>query len=157
MALPRTPRLAINTKAASRVPTIAPAVLAAYRRAPARPNCCGSAARARISTGSVPPMRKAGIPTRLKGNSQAARPSCCSSQANGAAAWPRLTVAAMPSTATNNSRAAYSSSGCAMRSAQRPNNRPPSASPAKKPLIPVVIAYTSTPTTSDSCLIHSTW
>ena len=65
-------------------------------------------------------------------------------------------VAPTPSTATSTSSPAYSSTGCCKRSAQRPNSKPPKARPAKNALIPVVMAYTSTPTTSDSCLIHST-
>jgi len=44
-----------------------------------------------------------------------------------------------------------------MRSASRPTAQPPSASPPKNALTPMVTAWTSTPTTSDSCLIHNTW
>ncbi|MNV95025.1 hypothetical protein D3C71_1898770 [compost metagenome] len=84
------------------------------------------------------------------------RPICCSSQANGLAARLMANVAPTPSIATSTSSPAYSRTGCCNLSAQRPNSKPPNANPAKNALIPVVMAYTSTPTTNDSCLIHST-
>ncbi len=124
---------------------------------PALPKWCGSLANERTSTGSVPPINSAGMPTSAKGNTQASNPMCCSSQAKGLAAMLMAKVAPTPSTATSTSSPAYNNTGCCKRSAQRPNSNPPSASPAKKALMPVVMAYTSTPTTNDSCLIHSTW
>ena len=57
-----------------------------------------------------------------------------------------------PSTATPASSHAYSLTGRATRSARRPSEAPPSASPAKKALSAIETAWTSTPTTRPSCL-----
>ncbi|MCY1451099.1 hypothetical protein D9M71_679510 [compost metagenome] len=119
---------------------MAPAVFAAYSCPPALPRCCGSVARERTSTGRVPPINRAGIPTSANGSTQASKPTCASSQANGLAARLMAKVAETPSTATSTSNPAYSTTGCCIRSAQRPNSKPPRASPAKNALIPVVMA-----------------
>ncbi|MNC69871.1 hypothetical protein D3C75_1206140 [compost metagenome] len=65
---------------------MAPAVLAAYKRPPARPRLAAAGVSARMSTGRVPPIKNAGSPTSTKGNSQANRPTCSLRRAKGPAA-----------------------------------------------------------------------
>ncbi|MNZ56848.1 hypothetical protein D3C78_748060 [compost metagenome] len=105
-AAPETPSSGSRTNAANRVPQIAPAVLAAYSQPPASPICPSVGVSARTSTGKVPPIKKAGSPTKVKGNNQASRPALASRRANVAALCARARVAPTPSTATANSRPA---------------------------------------------------
>ncbi|MNN72042.1 hypothetical protein D3C81_1880430 [compost metagenome] len=86
------------TKAASSVPAIAPAVLAAYSRPPWAPSS-PEGRIARSSTGMVPPMATAGRATSSTGKAHATIPARVSSHANGAAAWASATVAPSASTA----------------------------------------------------------
>ena len=66
------------------------------------PSAAGACAL--TSTGSVPPMRKAGIPTISIGSSHAIRPATSCSAANGWAEFASAIVAPTPSTATPSSR-----------------------------------------------------
>jgi len=72
---------------------------------------------------------------------------CCSSQANGLAATLMANVAPTPSSATNTSSPAYQQYWLLQAIRPAPEQQAAKANPAKNALIPVVMAYTSTPTT----------
>ena len=99
---------------------------------------CGCTAAS--SSGSVPPMSAAGAATSTNGITQASTPTFDSSATNTGGAAANARVAVTPRTAMPNSRAAYMRTGLDERSAMRPNTALPRASPAKKPLTPVVTA-----------------
>jgi hypothetical protein len=155
-ALPRTPSKGISTNAGSSAPTIAPAVFAAYRRAPAPPKSAREGASTRSIAGRVPPIATAGAPTSANGKPHANGPTCRCNPAKASAAWASAHVAPTPSTSVAISSDAYNSHGRALRSASLPNSHPPSARPAKNALIATLTACTSTPTTSVNCLTHNT-
>ncbi|KAG1244865.1 hypothetical protein G6F65_021571 [Rhizopus arrhizus] len=66
-------------------------------------------------------------------------------------------VTLTPRAAMATSIPAYSRKGLADRSARRPSTQLPAASPKKNAPTAAAIAWTSTPTISDSCLIHRIW
>ncbi|CUJ01355.1 Uncharacterised protein [Achromobacter xylosoxidans] len=134
---------------------MAPVVLAAYKAPPSWP--LRPALTARIRMGKVPPMKKGASATTANRMAQASSGCCGCQRANRPAPCASRKVTASAARPIASSTAAYRRQGLACRSASLPSHQLPAASPRKKALTAVAMAWTSTPTIRESCLIHRIW